>query len=82
MTVRQRIKLKLMVAARRCNFTDYVAFRTSSLQTMDEMDTEAQDYLELVDMRRNGLQRLLMEVWNKYSKDQQEKLSIERWLAK
>lgn len=72
MTPRQRIKIKLMVAARKEAPKDYETFKASSLGTLGccQADPEMEAELDRMDnLIGNGIGRMLKEVWNEYRRE-------------
>jgi hypothetical protein len=73
MTARQRIKLKLIIDLRRNPPKDKDTFNRwaiGAFDCMDDADLIAE--LDRLEQQRNGVTRLLSEVWNTFEQERRE----------
>lgn len=85
MTTRQRLKLKMLVSARRGGARDRAAFKQSMLGLFDcltaQQDRELLDELDRIEEQRMGITRLMSEVWNELERERSEDALLARWAS-
>ena len=80
MTILQRLKIRLMVMARKHKPDSYERFKSISEEIFDDTkDTEIQTELDRLESKPNGIGKLLKGVWKDYQKEVEEDKMFEKW---
>lgn len=82
MTTRERLKIKLIVIARKHKPKDYQAFKSLAEEIFDvskNQDPELYNELDRLDAKVGGISRVLKEVWSSYQKEISEDKMLVRY---
>jgi hypothetical protein len=78
-TLRQHIKLKILIDARRTPPKNKDAFKRSALGVFDCLDPTLMKELDRIETIPLGITKLISEAWNEFQREQLEEETFKRW---